>query len=494
MRVGIIALLQESNTFVSQPTLFKHFEEDLMAEGEAVRERLASAHHEVGGFFQGLQDEQIDAVPIFAARAVPHGTMTEDTLSALLDRMFARLKDAGTLDGLLLAAHGATVSQGPADVDGHWLSRIREAVGNDFPLVATLDPHANLSPRMVSATDALFAYQTNPHIDQRQKGALAARIMAKTLRGECRPTQAAAFPPLAINIEKQLTEEEPCLGLFQRANKLAQQPGVLSASVILGFPYADVPEMGSSVVVVTDDDPPLATQLANELGQALWDLREDFVGAFIDPKEAIGLAFRRDPPVLLLDMGDNAGGGSPADGTVLAHHLFEEQIADSFVCLYDPIAVQTAEAAGVGKKLRLAMGGKTDALHGPPIVADVEVLSIQDGQFTETKPRHGGASRFDQGRTAIVKTKSGLTVMLTSRRQPPFSLSQLTAFGIKPEAFRIIVAKGVHAPIAAYREVCKTFIRVNTPGVTTADMRKLTYHHRRKPMFPFEPETAWSPG
>ncbi len=494
MRVGIIALLQESNTFVSQPTLLNHFEEDLLVEGEAVRERLASAHHEIGGFFQGLEEEQLEAVPIFAARAVPHGTMTEHTLHALLDRMFDGLKRAEDLDGLLLAAHGATVSDGPTDVDGYWLSKIREAVRKVFPLVATLDPHANLSPQMVAATDALVAYQTNPHIDQRQRGLEAAKIMAKAVRGECRPTQAAAFPPLAINIEKQLTEEEPCLGLFQKAKCIAEQPGVLSASVILGFPYADVPEMGSSVVVVTDNDFRLATQLANELGEALWDRREEFVGTFIDPKEAVQIALTREPPVCLLDMGDNAGGGSPADGTVLAHHFLEQQIADCFVCLYDPAVVQTAEAAGVGKRIRLAMGGKTDALHGPPISAEVEILSFHDGHFTETKPRHGGGTRFHQGRTAIVKTDSGLTLMLTSRRQPPFSLSQLTEFGLKPEEYRVIVAKGVHAPIAAYREVCKSFLRVNTPGVTTADMRQLTYHRRRQPMFPFEPETIWSPG
>jgi microcystin degradation protein MlrC len=489
-----MALLQESNTFVSQPTFFKHFEEDLLAEGETVRERLASAHHEVGGFFQGLEEEQLEAVPIFAARAVPHGKMTGDTLSALLDRMFDRLDQAGPLQGLLLAAHGATVSSGVADVDGYWLSKIRERVGPDVPLIATLDPHANLSPQMAEATDALIAYQTNPHIDQRQRGLEAAKIMANTVKWNCKPTQAAAFPPLAINIEKQLTEEDPCRGLFQRAKQWAKEPGVLSASVILGFPYADVLEMGSSVVVVTDNNPELATQLASELGQALWDRREEFVGTFIDPKEAIQQALAKEPPVLLLDMGDNAGGGSPADGTILAQLLIERQIAGSFVCLYDPIAVQTAEAAGVGKRIRLVMGGKTDALHGPPIASEVEILSFHDGQFTETKPRHGGATRFHQGRTALVKTDTGLTVMLTSRRQPPFSLSQLTAFGIKPEQFRVIVAKGVHAPIAAYRDVCRTFIRVNTPGITTADMRQLTYHYRRKPMFPFEPETLWMPG
>jgi microcystin degradation protein MlrC len=90
------------------------------------------------------------------------------------------------------------------------------------------------------------------------------------------------------------------------------------------------------------------------------------------------------------------------------------------------------------------------------------------------------------GPTAVVETASGLTIMLTSLRVPPFSLNQLTCCGLRPEEFQVLVAKGVNAPIAAYREVCKSFIRVNTPGVTTADMTLLPHRHRRRPMFPFE--------
>ncbi len=493
MRIGIIAFLQESNTFVSQPTRLQHFEEDLLAEGEAVRERLESAHHEVGGFFEGLAEQKLDAVPLFAARAVPHGTMTDDTRESLLSRMFHQLEAAGPLDGLLVAAHGATVSRSVPDVDGDWLAQLRERVGPGVPIVSTLDPHANLSPQMAAATDALIAYQTNPHIDQRPRGIEAARILARAVRGQCRPTQAAVFPPLAINIEKQLTEEDPCRGVFGLAREITDRPDVLSASVILGFPYADVPEMGSSAVVVTDGDPELAKQLAGELGRALWDRRENFVGTFLDPKEAVRLARMREPPVCLLDMGDNVGGGSPADGTVLAHRLIEERVADSFVCLYDPAAVQAAEAVGLGKRVKLSMGGKTDDLHGRPIDCEVDVLSFHEGRFTETRPRHGGGTMFHQGRTAVVKTGTGLTVMLTSRRQPPFSLSQLTQLGLEPESFRVLIAKGVHAPVAAYREVCRSFLRVNTPGVTSADMRLLSYKHRRRPMFPFEPDTFWEP-
>src|SRR5262249_49107562 len=157
----------------------------------------------------------------------------------------------------------------------------------------------------------------------------------------------------------------------------------------------------------------------------------------------------------------------PADGTVLAKALHERRLGPSFVCLADPEGVRIARDAGPGRRLTLSMGGKTDPHHhGPPFEAVVIVRSLHDGQFTETKPRHGGALHFDMGPTGVVSTDSGLTVMLTSRRVFPASLVQLTSCGLDPASFRILVAKGVHAPVAAYREVCKTLIRVNTPGVT----------------------------
>jgi microcystin degradation protein MlrC len=115
------------------------------------------------------------------------------------------------------------------------------------------------------------------------------------------------------------------------------------------------------------------------------------------------------------------------------------------------------------------------------------VLGISGGTFEEPQPRHGGKTRFDMGPCAVVQTlDGGLTLLLMSRRTPPFSLNQLISCGIDPASFRILVAKGVHAPVAAYRSVCKSFIRVNTPGVTTADMTLLPYRHRRRPLFPLE--------
>ncbi|MGH7128082.1 MAG: M81 family metallopeptidase, partial [Planctomycetaceae bacterium] len=491
MRVGIVALLHESNTFISEPTTLEHFRQNLLLRGEAIREALAGSHHETGGFFAGLDEADIEAVPVFAARALPFGTVTAETFERLQEMLFAALAEAGPLDGILAAPHGATVSEAEPDADGAWLERLRETVGPSVPIVATCDPHANLSPRMVAATDAIIAYRSNPHLDQRDRGIEAARLMAQTLRGEVRPVQRAVFPPMAIGIERQATDEEPCRTLAAHAEAIRRRPDVLACSLVLGFPYADVPEMGSAVNVVTDGDPALAEQLANELAAEMWRSRHDLIGRFVSIEEAIAQAASLAGPVCLLDMGDNVGGGSPGDGTLLGHALHRRRVGPAFVCLCDPKAVRQAVAAGVGTRVTLSIGGKTDALHGPPLQAEFSVISLHDGRFEEPEARHGGMTKFDQGRTAVVRSELGLSVMLSSRRMTPFSLNQLTSCGLDPKHFHVLVAKGVNAPIAAYAPVCKHLIRVNTPGVTAADMTALEYRHRRRPMFPFEPETLW---
>lgn len=486
MRVGIIGLLQESNTFVAGATTLDHFEQDVLGVGGAVRERFAGAHHEIGGFFEGLDAAGIEAAPIFAARALPFGVVTAETFDRLLAMMFDALADAGPLDGILAAPHGATVSEAHRDADGYWLSQLRRRVGEHLPIIATIDPHANLSLASVAATDALIAYRTNPHIDQRRRGIEAATLMARTLCGEVRPTQAAAFPPMAIGINCQSTAHPPCRPLYDLADDMLKRPEVLSNSIVLGFPYADVTQMGSSAIVVTDNDPAAARRLVDELASAMWARREQFVGEHTGIDEALDQAQRLDGPVCLLDTGDNVGGGSPADGTSLAHALYRRALGPSFVCLCDPESVVQAIRTGKGGRARLRVGGKVDTLQGPPVDAEFTVVALTDGIFEETQPRHGGFTRFDQGATAVVRTDAGLWVMLTSKRMAPFSLEQLRHAGLDLASFRLLVAKGVHAPVAAYQEVCRHFIRVSTPGLTAADMTTLPYRARRRPLFPFE--------
>ena len=486
MRVGIIALQHESNTFVAAPTTMDHFRSDRLLVGAAIQERLGDSNHEIGGFFEGLAEAGIEAAPILAAVAVPGGAIERQTFDQLVQIIMDGLQDCGRLDGLLVAPHGAAVSEVERDADGYWLSRVREHVGHDMPIICTLDAHANVSPRMIDACNATIVYRTNPHLDQRQTGLAAARLMTRTLRGEVKPVQALACPPVAISIDRQETDAPPCRQLYEQADRMLDDARVLSDSVVLGFPYADVAEVGSSFIVVTDNDAAAAQSLADQLSDWLVARRHDFACSLPTVDEAVQQAAGSGKRVCLLDVGDNVGGGSPGDGTVLAHALQSHGVTNAFICLYDPQAAEQARTVGAGRTIQLTMGGKTDDQHGPPLTASVDLVSLHDGRYTETQVRHGGAGRFDMGPTAVVRGPHDMTIMLTSKRVPPFSLQQLISCDIDPASFGVLVAKGVNAPIAAYREVCDRFIRANTPGVTCADMTQLPFAHRRRPLFPFE--------
>lgn len=496
-RVGILALMHESNTFSSQPTTLQNFRDDLYLVGHPMLARLAESHHELGGFVAGLKEAslrpgtdsvELEIVPIMAARATPSGPIDGQDFEGIVQHLLDAVQSAMPLDGVLVAAHGAAVAESHPDADGYWLSQLRDVLGEAIPIIATLDAHANLSPAMVEACTAIIAYRTNPHLDQRQRGIDAARCMVSTLMHHVQPCMAAVFPPLVINIERQCTSEPHMQALYRLADAQLQTRGVLSNSILLGFPYADVEEMGAAALVVTDANPNLARQLANELGDALWSMRESMRGVLLEVDAALDQV-TSDPTArfVLLDMGDNVGGGSAGDGTELARALSQRRIGPAFVSLADAASVQQCIEAGLGAVLELDIGGKTDTHHGLPLRLRVRVDSFHEGRFEESQPRHGGIMTFDQGPTVLVRSvESPSVIQLTSRRMVPFSLSQLTSCGVDPTAFRVLVAKGVHAPMAAYRDVCDRFLRVNTSGSTCADLAKQTYHARRRPLFPFE--------
>ena len=488
MRVGIIALLHESNTFINTPTTMDLFRRDGIFTGQAMYDHYFGGHHEVSGFLEGLESAGMDALSIFHVGTTPSGRITKETCEELMRLMFEQVEAVGDVDGYLVAPHGANAGEGDdfRDLDGHWLSRLRETVGPNKPIICTVDPHANLSRRMVDACDATIAYRSNPHLDQKQRGLEAASLIVRTLEGEIKPTQAGAFPPIGINIERQLTSAPPCLPMYELANEMLKDPGVLSNSVVLGFSYADVEEMGSVFVVVTDNDLDKAQALADELANYLHEHRAEFIGEYITIPDAVDRAVGQEGPVCLLDMGDNVGGGSAGDGTTIGHELHGRGNTTGFVCIFDPESQQQARDAGTGSRLVLKMGGKTDDLHGTPLEAEVRVRSLHKGQFKESEVRHGGRTHFDMGPTAIVETDTGLTISLTSQRVVPVSLGLMTSCDLHPADYQVIVAKGVHAPVAAYEPVCSALIRVDTSGATAADMRTFEYDFRRKPMYPFE--------
>lgn len=494
-RIGILGMLHESNTFVSTTTTVEHFLESSLDEGPAILEKWRQRHHEVGGFLAGAGRFGFEPVPLLVAEAMPSGRLAEDTFEDLVGRMLAAVARAGAMDGILLALHGAASAVNHADADGEIVTRLRDLVGPDLPIVMTLDIHTNLSPRMVAGTTAIVVYRTVPHVDQRMRGLEAAQIMARTARGEVRPVQALVRPPLIINVIKHDTDEEPAASLMRDLEAAIDRPGILSASVCFGYPWADVAEMGSSFLAVADGDEAVARQAASGLAARVWDRRHEFVGELPTPEQAVRQAAQHDgQPVVLSDIGDNIGAGAPGDATILLREILAQGVANALVILWDPEAVRACVSAGVGADVSLEVGGKADALHGSPVALQGRVRTISDGRFHDPTPRHLGRTDYDQGTTVVVETPAQHAIVLTSIRMAPFSLQQVLSLGIDPRRKKIITAKAVVAPRAAYREVAAGFILVDTPGAGSANLDSFTYHRRRRPMFPFEPEAAFDPG
>lgn len=482
-RVGILSFQHESNTFSNLLTDLDQF---TIAAGDDMVRRWGGSHSEVAGFLKGLEAENLQAFPLYMAAATPGGTVTAAAFEHILDSIQEALAAGPELDGLLVAPHGAGVSEREPDMDGFWLQQVRRIIGDDLPMICTLDLHANVSARMIDACDATIAYRTNPHLDTFERGLEAADLMARTTRGEVRPLQAGSFPPVSINILSQGTNAPPCSTLAGIVDDVRRRKGVLSASVCFGFHFADVAEMGTSFNVVTDGNAALAVKLANELAEYLVEHRHDFDPIDTYAPEGVARAAGLKGPACLLDTGDNVGGGSAGDGTVIAHEVARRGGPHTFVCLYEPEGVAQLEDTEPGGRVHLTLGGKQDDLHGPPLELEVSVRSRHDGRFTESEVRHGGETEFDMGRTVVIDSDVGLTLQLTSKRIVPFSLNQLLSCDLDPAEFQIIVAKGVHAPVAAYEPVCSELIRVTTPGATTPDMSQLRFEHVRRPLYPLE--------
>jgi microcystin degradation protein MlrC len=379
-------------------------------------------------------------------------------------------------------------------MDGEIVSRVRALVGPRMPIGLSLDMHANVSRRMVEEATATVIYRTNPHLDPRPRALECAELIVRTIRAEVRPVQALETPPLVINILRQSTDEFPMRALVEAVQETCRRGGILSASVAEGYPYADVTEMGMTFLAVADGDPALARDAARRLALRAWEARAEMRGQAPSPEAAMRHAAAAPRgPVVLLDVGDNIGGGSPADSTVLLAEARRQGVSRLLQTLYDPEAARAAIAAGVAATVTLHVGAKTDRNHGAPVEVRGRVRLIADGRYEEPTPTHAGFRFFDGGPTVVLETDDAHTLVLTSRRVGNTSIQQMYSLGIRPETYRVVVAKGVISPRPAYAPIAAELIAVDTPGVTAADLSRFTYRRRRRPLYPFEPDATYSP-
>lgn len=485
-RIAVIAFMHESNTFSSTPTTLRHFEEAHLNRGAELVPVWEEAHHEIGGFLVGCRENGLETVPILAAWATPGGPLTRETYDGLINEILYGLSQAGPIDGVLLALHGAMVAEGIDSADGETMERLREALGPRLPIVLTLDMHANVSPPMVERPDATIIYRTYPHIDQRARGVEAATLIRRMLEEGVKPVQAWKKLPLLVHIVQQYTEAGPMAEIFRRVSEIAESPGILSASFAPGYIYADVPDMGAAVVVVADGDSDLAEAKVQELADYVFSIREELNANLPSPEEAVREAAGIPGTVSLMDCGDNIGGGGPGDSTLLFREVLRQRVRGCCVVLYDPESVAACLEEGVGADIDLHVGGKTDSRHGEPVHIRGRIKILSDGRFEEPEPRHGGSRFLDQGKTAVIATEDGHTVVVNSLRVMPASLQQLLSLGVRPQAHKLLIVKGVTAPRAAYDPVSARTIPVDTEGVTQAGPESFDFKRRPRPLFPLD--------
>lgn len=481
-RIALFGIYHESNTFIDKPTTIEDFRKGHWLKGDDILKEYRDSFHEIGGMITELENHDVEIVPVTFAEATPGGIITAKTYELLLNQLVEELSAILPVNGCIVALHGAAVSEQYPDMDGHWLKVIRQLVGERIPIVGTLDPHANVSDQMVDVTDALISYRTNPHIDQRDTGKKAAALLVKIIKGDVQPLQYLYQSPTVISIEQQHTGSEPCLGLYNYADDLISKEDLLHISINLGFPYADVKEMGTSFIIIRDANIHKPMTAADRLDEYMRANQEKFIGVRKTIEEILPNIKEIPKPVLLLDMGDNIGGGAPGNSLHLLKTFEANGNFRTLFCIHEPHAVEYLVKNRSAGFLELSLKDYA----GPVFKVSAQVLQIVDGKFSESTPRHGGQVHYDMGTTAIVQTVNGNTIMLMTNRIPPFSLQQFTSFGLRPENFDVVVAKGVIAPIAAYAPVCKAIFQVDTPGPTQANMTSFNYRNRRKPLFPFE--------
>ncbi len=492
MRIAALGFYHESNTFVETLTEVAQFEETAWLQGGEITRVEGEAHSSMAGFLAVGEQPGVEVVPLLFVRATPSGTVSAEAFDRIAGALIASLERDGPWDAVLLVLHGAAVSERHQDADAEVAARVRAAVGDRVPIGLALDMHTNLSPRLIENVDVTTIYRTNPHVDARERALECAEIVVRTVRGEVQPVQALVLVPAVINILRQFTGEEPMSGILAELEAGLARPGMLSASVTEGYPYADVAELGMAVLAVHDGSEAAAVAEATRLAEQVWRRRDGFTGA----AEPVDDALRRAAaavrgPALLLDVGDNIGGGAPGDSTVLLEAALRLGLRGLLTILHDPVAVEICAQTGVGETRTLSVGGRS----GPPRPIEVtgRIRFVGDGRFEEPTPTHGGFRHFDPGTTAVLDTTDGHTIVLMSKLVAPLSLRQLTTLDLDPTAFAMVVAKGVQSPRPAYEPIAGDVIMVDTPGVTSADLTSFAYELRRTPLYPFEDVPDYRP-
>jgi microcystin degradation protein MlrC len=485
MKAFIAWLNTETNTFSPMPTSYRSFAERgyLVHKGRH-EEDMKDSTLPVFTFRRLAEVQGWEVVESLTAVADPGGRTVRSVYEIFRQEILDDLKSALPVDVVFLDLHGAMVADGYDDCEGDLLAHIREIVGPDFPIGVELDPHCHLTKAMVENATVLVMEKEYPHIDFAERTQDAFRILVDTAEGKVLPHM-SVFDCRMI-ISSLHTTCEPGQSLVDHIKRIEKEDeDILSISLCHGFQWGDVPEMGTKVLVMTDNNPEKGTALAEELGRKLFDLRHDMAIDFLSVDEALDQALEilnTNPgkPVVISDTTDNPGGGAPGDSTFILKTLLNRGIEGATIAtIWDPIAAGIAADAGEGAWLALRIGGKMGPSSGDPVDVQARVMKVKKNA-TQT---FGAGNVIGIGDAVVVRV-NGIDIILNTTRRQVYGVDCLTNVGIDPMQKRILVVKSSQHFYASFAPIASEVLYCVAPGTLTMNVGDIPYQRIDKNKWP----------
>ena len=490
-RILVAGLFHETHTFVDDTTGLQSF---FTSYGDEFLKRQGDGSP-LGGFLETAARFGWEVIPTVDMRASPSGIVEDEVVETWWIAFVKHTEEAlkKGVDAIYLVLHGAMVSRSLEDVEGELLERIRAMKGAaGVPIFGVYDLHAHFTARMARHANCLVGYRENPHTDGCAMAIHAAELLQRTLTGAGTPTQfwrhaRVMWPPTGTG-----TADPPMRDLEALARKLeADHPDFLAVNVIAGFSFADTADTGVSFSVSTLGGEAEAQTALDELCALAWEQRHkgNAVDAPLEEVMTKALHAQGDGPVVIVEPSDNIGGGAPGDGTGLLRALVKHRVSNAAICINDADTVRALQSVAMGGSMTLPIGGKGSKLDEGPLTLEVTLVSRSNGHFDlEDRQSHLASmsgSAYEMGPCAVVRHE-GLTILLTSRKTPPFDLGQWRSQGIEPEKMKLIGVKAAVAHRRAYDKIASHMLWADTPGPCRSDLTKLPFKKVRRPVFPLD--------
>ncbi len=469
MKLFMASLATETNSFSPIPTGWSGFKEHLHTK-EASRGGAGLYAAAVTIWRRRAEAMGWEVVEGLATYAQPAGPTVREVYETMRDDILVDLSAAMPVDVVLLSMHGAMIAQGYDDCEGDMLARVRDIVGPDAKVGLELDPHCHLTELMMENATAIICYKEYPHIDVVER--------AEELFSICADAAAGKTDPVMRDYDCRMmamyhTPFEPVRSYVDRMSAMEGKDGILSVSLVHGFPWGDNPRCGTRTLVITDSDPDLAAARAQELGQELWQMR-DGLRKFPSMEEGLSRAIASSgAPIVLADFADNAGGGAPSDSTFVLKAALERGLKDiAFGTFWDPVLVGMCIDAGVGAAMAARIGGKIGPMSGDPVDLTVTVRGI-----VRDAVQHLGAAAMNMGDCVWLEAV-GIHIVVNTRRTQTFHPEVFENLGMDLGAMKYIVVKSSQHFYDGFAPIADEVIHLATPGAITPDFTIVPFTKR----------------